>query len=109
MARFMYLYRGPVSDMSAMSEADTKVMMDQWAAWIGNVGKKLTDIGSPMANGYSIVDDGSKDETPLLNGYSIVEAADLDEAKSLADGHPFLSAGTGDFTVDIYELFPAPF
>ena len=38
-----------------------------------------------------------------------VYSDDLEEAKALADGHPFLSAGTGEFSVDIFELFPAPF
>jgi hypothetical protein len=109
MAKFMYLYKGPASDMSGMSDEDVKVMIDQWGAWMGRVGKALLDVGSPMANSASIVDDGSAGEPALLSGYSIVEAADLEEAKALADGHPFLSAGTGEFSVDIFELFPAPF
>lgn len=60
MAKFIYLYRGPVTDMSAMSEADSKATLELWAAWIGRVGGKMVDVGSPMANGDSVVDDGSQ-------------------------------------------------
>ncbi len=38
----------------------------------------------------------------------MVEAADLDAARSLADGHPFLSEGKGNYAVDVYELMPVP-
>ena len=109
MTKFMYLYSGPATDMSAMSDEDTKVMMDQWGSWMGRVGKALLDIGNPMGNGSSIVDDGSEGSPPPISGYSIVEAANLDEARKLADGHPFLSAKTGEFSVEIFELFPVPF
>jgi hypothetical protein len=33
-----------------------------------------------------------------------VEAESLDGAKALADGHPFLSEGSGKFRLEIYEL-----
>jgi len=61
-----------------------------------------------MANGISLVDDGSEGTAALLNGYSIVEAADISAAKKLADEHPFLSEGKGNFAIDIYELLPVP-
>ena len=43
-----------------------------------------------------------------LTGYSIVEASDMAGAKALADGHPYLSEGKGDFAVDIFEMMPVP-
>lgn len=44
-----------------------------------------------------------------MSGYSIVKAADLENAKSLADGHPFLSEGQGNYAIDVFELMPVPF
>jgi hypothetical protein len=43
-----------------------------------------------------------------LTGYSIVEAADMAAARQLADGHPYLSEGLGNFAIDLYELMPVP-
>ena len=56
-----------------------------------------------------MVDDGTPGTALSLTGYSIVEAADMHAAQALADGHPYLSAGTGDYAVDIFEMMPVPF
>ena len=61
-----------------------------------------------MAKGASLIDDGTSGIPELLNGYSIVEADSLESAKGLADGHPFLSEGKGNFAIDIFELMPVP-
>ncbi len=108
MARFIFVYKGPATDMSDMSEAQSKAVMDAWNQWIQKLGTSLVDVGKPMANGISLVDDGSTGTPAQLNGYSIVEAETMEEAKKLADGHPFLSEGKGNFAIDIYELLPVP-
>jgi hypothetical protein len=61
-----------------------------------------------MANSVSLVDDGSEGTAAELNGYSIVETDNLQSAKALANGHPFLSEGKGNFSIDIFELMPVP-
>ena len=108
MARFMLLYNGPATDMSNMSEAQSKEVMAKWGAWMEKVGGSLVDVGAPMAIGTAVVDDGSERTATLLNGYSIVEAPDQAAAKALTDGHPFLSDRTGAFAVEIFELLPVP-
>lgn len=108
MAKFIFVYKGPATDMSDMSEEQSKAVMDAWNRWIQKTGKALVDIGQPMANGVSLLDNGSTAKAGLLNGYSIVEAADMAGAKKLAAGHPFLSEGKGNFAIDIYELLPVP-
>lgn len=82
--------------------------MAKWGAWMGRVGGALVDIGTPLGAGVSVVDDGSAGTATPLSGYSIVQAASLDEAESLVDGHPYLSDGSGDYAVDIYEMLPTP-
>jgi hypothetical protein len=108
MAKYMFVYKGPATDMENMPEEQVKAVMDAWNQWMQKVGTSLVDVGQPMANAASLVDDGSNG-TPLeLNGYSVVEANDMETAKRLADGHPFLSEGKGNFSIDIFELMPVP-
>ena len=108
MAKYMLVYKGPATDMSDMSEEQSKAVMDAWTQWMQKVGTSLVDIGQPMANSISLVDDGSEGTVAQLNGYSIVEADSIKGAKSLADGHPFLNEGKGNFAIDIFELMPVP-
>ena len=108
MAKFIFVYKGPATDMKDMSEEQSKAVMDGWNRWIQKLGSALVDVGQPMANGVSMVDDGSNGTPAELNGYSIVEADDIEGAKTLANGHPFLSEGKGNFAIDVYELLPVP-
>ena len=55
-----------------------------------------------------MIDDGSSGSAASLTGYSIVDAPDINAAQGLADGHPYLSEGNGNFAIDIYELMPVP-
>lgn len=108
MTKFILLYNGPATPMDQMTEEQTKKTMVNWQTWMSKVGGALIDMGSPMANGKAIVDDGSKGQPTDLNGYSIIEAENMDEALRLVDGHPFLSDKTGKFSVEIFELMPVP-
>ena len=108
MPKFILLYNGPATPMEEMTPEQGQAVMAKWQEWIGRVGDSMTDIGSPMANGEAIVDDGSSGAVSPLNGYSIIEADDIAGAKALVDGHPFLSEGSGKFSVEIHELLPVP-
>ena len=108
MAKFIFVYKGPATDMSDMTEEQSKAVLDAWNQWIDRTGDSLVDFGQPMGNGKSMVDDGTTGTPALLNGYSIVEANDMESAQKLADGHPFLSEGKGNFSIDIYELMSVP-
>jgi hypothetical protein len=72
------------------------------------VGDALVDIGAPMANGRSVVDNGTSGTPTQLNGYSIIQAENIDEALKLVENHPFLSDKTGSFSVEVFELMPLP-
>jgi len=108
MAKFMMVYKGEATDMSDMSPEDAQAVMAKWGAWMQRVGPALTDLGTPFGGGVSVVDDGSSGTALPLTGYSIVEADDMSGAVALADGHPYLSEGAGDFAIDIFELMPIP-
>lgn len=108
MPNFMMVYKGQATDMADMSEEEGAAVMAKWGVWMEKVGSALSDIGTPFGPGTSVVDDGSSGTALSLTGYSIVEASDMAAAKALADGHPYLSEGKGDFAVDIFEMMPVP-
>jgi hypothetical protein len=106
MPRYMMVYKGDATAMADMTQEQSQDVMEKWAAWMGIVGEALADIGTPFGVGTSVVDDGSSGTAASLTGYSIIEADDMSGAIALADGHPFLSEGLGNFAIDIYELMP---
>lgn len=108
MAKFILLYNGPATPPQDMTEEKRNEIMVKWGEWMGKVGDAMVDMGQPMAGGTAIIDDGSIGTATLLNGYSIIQAENLEGAKALVAGHPFLSDGTGKFSVEIHELLPAP-
>ncbi len=108
MSKFILLYKGPATPPEMMDEEKRNKVMEAWRTWMEKAGPALVDVGSPMANGKAVVDDGSSGEATELSGYSIVEAGSIDEALKLVEDHPFLSDKTGQFSVEVFELLPAP-
>lgn len=108
MKKFILLYKGPATPMEQIDPEKGKEIMQAWQEWMEKIGDSLDDMGKPMANGVSVVDDGSSAEATKLNGYSFIQAENIDEAKKLVDGHPFLSDKTGEFSVEIFELLDLP-
>ncbi len=108
MAKYLMVYKGEATDPADMPEEQRNEVMARWVAWMEEVGPALSDVGTPLAPSASIVDDGSIASPTPLSGYSIIEAEDLEGARALADGHPFLSEGKGNFAIDLYEMLPVP-
>lgn len=109
MPRYMMIYRGEATDTADMTEEEAQEVMTKWGDWMENVGPALSDVGTPFGQGVSVVDNGSTTEPMALSGYSIVETPDLATAQQLAAGHPYLSEGSGDYAIEIYEMMPVPF
>ena len=104
MAKYMMLYKGPATDMSAMAPDQVQEEMGRWMAWYGGLGEAVIDMGSPFGMGGSVVDNGSEGTASDLTGYSIVEADSLDAAKAMTSGHPFIRESTGDYAIDVFEM-----
>jgi hypothetical protein len=109
MAEFMMIYKGDATDMADMTPEQGEAVMAAWGEWIGKVGDALDNVGTPFGPGSSLVDDGSSGTAASLTGFSIVTADDMAGARAHADGHPYLSEGLGNYSIDIYELMPVPF
>ena len=108
MAQFMIVYKGDATDMAEMTQEEMQAVMVKWAEWMEGVGSALADVGAPFGPSASIVDDGSPGTAVSLTGYSILEADSMESARTLADNHPFLSEGKGDYAIDLYEMMPVP-
>src|ERR687895_475801 len=106
MSRYMLIYNGKATDPSQMSAEDAAKVMDGWRTWVGEDGSALADVGTPFGHGTSLVDDGSRAEAIELSGYSIVEAGSREEAGRLAESHPFLSEGKGNYAIEVFEMLP---
>jgi hypothetical protein len=103
MAKFIYLYRGPATDLTPEQGAER---MAAFAAWMEKLGPALVDGGSPFGASASVRDDGTEGTAGDLIGYTIVGAEDLAAAKAFTDGLPFLSGSDGKCAVEIFELMP---
>ncbi len=109
MPKYMMIYKGEATDLSDMTPEEGQAVLEKWGAWMGTVGSALVDIGSPFGSGRSVIDDGSTGDAASLTGYSIVEADDLDSAHRLTEGHPYLSEGDGNYSIEVFEMMPVPF
>lgn len=106
MKKFILLYKGPATPMDQITPEKSSEIKAAWGTWMAKVGDALVDIGMPMFNGRSVLDDGSSGTALDLNGFSIIQAEDIEAAVALVDGHPFLSDKTGQFSVEVFELNP---
>jgi len=109
--KFMLLYNGHATPPEQMSPEAVQKSMESFAAWMQQVGDAIVDMGQPMRSdrAAAVRDDGSAAPPSPLNGYSIIQAADLDAAVKLCEGHPFFGdEQDGKFTVEVFELLPAP-
>jgi hypothetical protein len=105
-SKFIYLYRGPATPMSDLTEEQGAERMAAFGAWMEKVGAALVDGGSPFGSSASVHDDGTEGKTGDLTGYTILEARDLAAARALTEGLPFLSSRDGKHAVEIFELLP---
>lgn len=108
MNKYMFVYKGPATPSEEMDEDKANEIMEAWQVWMDGIGDSLVDMGMPMGESYSLLDDSSEGTAAELTGYSVVQAEDMAGAKALAENHPFLSEGKGNFAIDIFELQPMP-
>ena len=107
MAKYLLLYRSPVSARDQMSNAtpeQAQAGMDAWIAWAGTAGSAITDLGSPVALADSVGAGSTGDDS--IGGYSIMEADSVDALRGLLDGHPHLMLDGA--SIEVHELLPLP-
>jgi hypothetical protein len=109
MAKFMVLYRAPVSAEEQMGSAtpeQAQAGMEEWNKWGAKAGSALVDFGSPVSQAGTVGASASVGGDGFIGGYSILEAGSVDELRSILEGHPHLNLEGA--TIEILELLPAP-
>ena len=101
MAKFVYVYTG--GQMAETPEAQEQAMQE-WGAWFGTLGDKVTDMGNPFGASATVKSGGSASgATSGLTGYTVIESDSLEAATAAAAGCPVLKSGG---TVEVYEAIP---
>jgi len=106
MAKFLFIYSGPYTDMDDFDEEAAKKEMDEWSRWMGENKGMFIDDGGPVGEPEVVVDDGSSKKPLEILGYSLVEAADMHAAKKITKNCPMLREKTGKYAVEIFKLLP---
>jgi hypothetical protein len=103
MAKFLLLYTGGSSGMSASPE-EQKAIIQAWTDWYTGLGAAVVDPGNPfLPVAKSVSEAGKVSDKPVgtpATGYTIVRADSLDGAVAMAKGCPHLKAGG---QVSVYE------
>ncbi len=108
MAKFMVLYRSPVSaeeQMAGATPEQAQAGLDAWNAWGAKAGDSLVDFGTPVSHA-GVVGAGGPPSGDHIGGFSVLEAGSADELRPLLDGHPHLMVEGA--TIEILEYLPTP-
>jgi hypothetical protein len=105
MAKFLVLYRAPVSaaeQMATSTPEQAQAGIDAWMAWAARAGEAIVDLGSPLvpAQGAQHADGGD-----LIGGYSILQAESAAALAAVLEGHPHSAMGG---TIEVHEFLPMP-
>ena len=109
MAKYMVLYRSPVSAEEQMASAtpeQAQAGMEAWNAWGAKAGDSLVDFGSPVTQAGVVGAGGSLSGEGYIGGFSVLEADSVDSLRSLLDDHPHLMLEGA--TIEILEYLPTP-
>ena len=106
MARFLVLYRAPLSAREQMANAtpgQAQAGMDLWMAWAARAGDAIVDLGAPLGDARTV---GDGEPYGDLAGYSILDAVSQDAVLELVHDHPHLHTPGGQ--VEVHEMLPVP-
>jgi hypothetical protein len=109
MAKFMVLYRAPVSAQEQMSGAtpeQAQAGLEAWNVWGAKAGDALVDFGSPVSQVGVVGGEISSSGGPYIGGFSVLEAESVDSIRPLLDDHPHLMLEGA--TIEILEYLPTP-
>jgi hypothetical protein len=110
--RFLLIYHVPIDALAQaanVSPEQQSAVMALWEAWAERCGSQLLDMGAPLINGKRFGAAGDPTASGReVSGYSILSAEDWDDVMSLVDGHPHLSGGYPEATLEIHETMEIP-
>ena len=106
MTNYILLYSG---GSMPESEAEQKMILNDWNAWFAKLGSAVVDQGNPFTPMVkNIASDGRVSDGPdgmmMASGYSIIKADSLDSAVAMARGCPVPKSGA---KISVFETFNA--
>ena len=107
MAKFMILYRAPMSAREQMAGATPEQMkagMDAWMTWAGKAGDAVVDLGAPLGYSTHVASAAAAGED--VCGYSILQANSAQDITNILDGHPHLEMPGN--SIDVLEQLSMP-
>ena len=109
MAKFMVLYRSPVSARDQMASAtpeQAQAGMEAWMSWAAKAGDAIADMGAPLAAVTHLGPGSAAEGATQVTGFSVLQAETAGELTSLLDGHPHLHMTDG--SIDVLEFLSMP-
>jgi hypothetical protein len=109
MAKFLVLYKAPLTSFEQMMKAtpeQQKAGMDAWMAWSKQAGSALVDLGAPLGKSLKVTPGGSSPIKTDLGGYSIMQGESKEAIGELLKGHPHFMMPDG--TIEVIDLVPMP-
>jgi hypothetical protein len=106
MARFLVLYRAPVSareQMTNVTPEQAQAGMDLWQAWAGRAKAAIVDLGAPLGDAALVGNGEAHDD---IVGYSILQADSPDALQEILRDHPHFHTPEGQ--VEVHEMLPVP-
>ena len=111
MADYMFLFRGPATQVQQSPEEMQK-HMQQWMAWIGKLRNAGTfKAGDPLEGGGKVVSGTRKlvtdgpfaESKEVVGGYLLITAKSLDEAVEMSKECPIFAHGG---SVEVRQIHP---
>lgn len=93
MPKYVFIYHG---GKHPEGKEKCQKVMDNWNAWIENLGDTVIDPGLPMNTPKVVMSDGTVVDNGGLNpasGFSVISAKNMEEALSVARACPHLDIG----------------
>ena len=106
MARFLVLYRAPISvraQMESSTPEQRQAGMELWQAWAAKAGSAIVDLGSPLGDGEPV---GNGEAYNDIAGFSILDADSQQTMMGLLRDHPHFHTPGGQ--IEIHEMQRPP-
>jgi hypothetical protein len=106
MARFLVLYRAPISvraQMDSSTPEQRQAGMELWQTWAAKARSAIVDLGSPLGDGEAV---GNGEAYNDIAGFSILEADSQQAVVDLLNDHPHFH--TPDGQIEVHQLLAMP-
>ena len=104
MPKYVLIYHG---GKHPEDEGECQKVMDDWNAWIQNLGDSVIDPGLPMGKSKVVMSDGVVVDNGGLNpasGFSVITAKNMEEALSKVRACPHLDIGGNIELAESFEM-----